>query len=884
MAETVRKFDEEKIDDCKDDIDTLLVFVSSPIKCLAITSQTMSQAGLFSAVLTAFLLESYQMLQEDTAVVTLRVLQQIASQTSSYTLYAGMLNSTAAPLPLPPPFRPSTAAIRVNVLWFASLIVSLVAASLGMLVKQWLREYLTADHPSPQARLRIRHLRRPALDKWRVIEIGAALPFLLQTALALFFTGLCYFTAEIHATIGHTTLPLVAAWALFYIAATALPIFLPRCPYKTTLLKVGVQSAFRHITASATSRSGQLNSASSRAARFYSSCMHWLARYTSAADEKELAGSDIMDLEVLASVDAIQSNDELLATTIREALEQGQPHWTKVVKFVLQVLGHRLQQDGLIRGRDYDWSALDLRSLTRRSREAINGILVHHLREANIEGQDTELEVEQRSVLAVFSILTWSVPDQPLQLSNNAKLVVTRCLLFHGKYICKRLVDFCLRSPSVSSETAPDLDKVRMIRLLGRLVSLLDLVEPDLDHAIEWLEGVIDSGYRDPLSDSFKCNSPVWLDWLPKLDDAVRLRVTEYLIKSVKLAIFKAGSTKPIPRRVFDILSFSLLTNSHIVYEVSTSMVQDLQTIICELLSAKERIVPFLEMLLYADFEQIVNPLIRYSVLGTLMERQYACECPPIRGQHRTLEECSGTPAFNALAEILGTAAPSVRGRLRIGSASHGALPSRINSNQALKLCYLVVWLVKRRRVSHRDKSDDACRALLAAAAGLIARSQYHPDKEQQRHLAELCLYRIHHEETDSSVYADKFEDWKTAFNSQAFHFDDTLVKVLASINREAGQYWPVRRFHPPYGPPPAFTYASTVKYIRLQAQPGEKQFYEDFLWTRHFKLLLPFVLQYDGVAGRDERLAQAHGVSDKCARAQSLPLRYCHAYPCVFT
>lgn len=28
MADTVRKFDEEKIDDCKDDIDTLLVFVS----------------------------------------------------------------------------------------------------------------------------------------------------------------------------------------------------------------------------------------------------------------------------------------------------------------------------------------------------------------------------------------------------------------------------------------------------------------------------------------------------------------------------------------------------------------------------------------------------------------------------------------------------------------------------------------------------------------------------------------------------------------------------------------------------------------------------------------------------------------------------------------
>ncbi|KAI0085040.1 hypothetical protein BDY19DRAFT_897285, partial [Irpex rosettiformis] len=222
ISRIVRKLDEDKVKDYKEDIDTILVF-----------------AGLFSAVLTAFLVQSYQTLQQDPMDTVVSLLQQIALQTSSFVVTSTFLNST-----VPSPgtdtslaFHPSLNAQRINILWFASLVISLSTASFGIVVKQWLREYLAGDYTSPQARLRIRHFRYPGLERWKVFEIAAVLPLFLQISLALFLVGLCYFTAEVHNSIGRTTLPLVSAWGFFLVAVTFVPIIAPVCPYKTSLLK-----------------------------------------------------------------------------------------------------------------------------------------------------------------------------------------------------------------------------------------------------------------------------------------------------------------------------------------------------------------------------------------------------------------------------------------------------------------------------------------------------------------------------------------------------------------------------------------------------------------------------------------------------------------------
>ena len=145
-------------------------------------------------MLTAFLIESYKNLSADPIQA---LLQQIVGQTANYQFSGGHLNTTFTISQLQAVEVP-TSAIHVNVCWFASLIISISTASYGILVKQWLREYLAIDRTALQERLRIRHFRAQGLQDWQLFEIAAALPMFLQIALMLFFVGLCFFTQSIH--------------------------------------------------------------------------------------------------------------------------------------------------------------------------------------------------------------------------------------------------------------------------------------------------------------------------------------------------------------------------------------------------------------------------------------------------------------------------------------------------------------------------------------------------------------------------------------------------------------------------------------------------------------------------------------------------------------
>ena len=101
-----------------------------------------------------------------------------------------------------PDFHPPSSAIRINILWFASLVFSLIAASLSMLVKQWLREYLAGRHGTDEEYIRIRQYRYEGLLKWRVFDIVALLPLLLHIALILFFIGLGDFLLTFNTSVG----------------------------------------------------------------------------------------------------------------------------------------------------------------------------------------------------------------------------------------------------------------------------------------------------------------------------------------------------------------------------------------------------------------------------------------------------------------------------------------------------------------------------------------------------------------------------------------------------------------------------------------------------------------------------------------------------------
>ncbi|KAG7098095.1 hypothetical protein E1B28_000069 [Marasmius oreades] len=196
ITKTVVAFDEDMVGGYKEDIDTLLVF-----------------AGLFSAVVTAFTIESYQWLKENPQDTTVTLLQQI-----SY----WQMNGTA--LPQPPTFTPSSSDIRINTFWFLSLIIALVDALFALLCKQWVREHKRQINTrTPGQALALRWLRYQSFERWHVPKILASLPILLEVALFLFFTGVLELLWSRHPIPFGFALFVVGAAMLFYFITTFLP-------------------------------------------------------------------------------------------------------------------------------------------------------------------------------------------------------------------------------------------------------------------------------------------------------------------------------------------------------------------------------------------------------------------------------------------------------------------------------------------------------------------------------------------------------------------------------------------------------------------------------------------------------------------------------------
>lgn len=157
-------------------------------------------------------------------------------QLASLTLNGNFVNSTM-PSFIPPSFSPPRFSVAINTLWSLSLVVALITASIGILVKQWFHEYMARDTQDPQEQLQIKLYRDVGMDKWRVFEIAAFLPLLLQLALLLFFVGLGLFLYELNAVVGWITTGVMIFWLVFFLFATFIPVVSAQCPYKTPMLK-----------------------------------------------------------------------------------------------------------------------------------------------------------------------------------------------------------------------------------------------------------------------------------------------------------------------------------------------------------------------------------------------------------------------------------------------------------------------------------------------------------------------------------------------------------------------------------------------------------------------------------------------------------------------
>ncbi|CAL1713957.1 unnamed protein product [Somion occarium] len=288
-----------------DEIETLLIF-----------------AGLFSAVVASFNIEAYKMLLPDSNEMTNLLLQQISSQLASFTVNSGFLNSTHIPVVPQINFEPSSVAVRVNTYWFCSLVCSLIVASLGMLVKQWLRQYTDGHQTSPKERTCVRELRFRALTRWGVFGLMASLPTILQLALILFFLGLMEYLNSLHPTPFYVVSTLVGLWLLAHLVTTVLPTIRPTCPYKSP------QALLLYASWSKLIRRKPLSSPS-------------LPFFSWGLSDQEMELDSTLEKETLVTADATFPDNHFLEKTIGRCLRDLSP--SNGIDCIRQILLQRVQ-------------------------------------------------------------------------------------------------------------------------------------------------------------------------------------------------------------------------------------------------------------------------------------------------------------------------------------------------------------------------------------------------------------------------------------------------------------------------------------------------------------------------------------------------------------
>ncbi|KAJ7930574.1 hypothetical protein B0H13DRAFT_886076, partial [Mycena leptocephala] len=208
------KYDKALVETWKSDMEGLLIF-----------------AALFSAILTAFIIESYRSLNPDSGDLTVQLLAQISQQ------IAASANGSTFNITQSTPFTPAPASLVCNGLWFISLGFSLACALIATLVQQWSRDFLhRADMRSaPIIRARIFSYLYYGLKRFQMHTVVEIIPLLLHTSLFLFFCGLIAFLIPVN-----RILMIIAAVVLFIVASvylvfTLLPLRYLDCPYRTPL-------------------------------------------------------------------------------------------------------------------------------------------------------------------------------------------------------------------------------------------------------------------------------------------------------------------------------------------------------------------------------------------------------------------------------------------------------------------------------------------------------------------------------------------------------------------------------------------------------------------------------------------------------------------------
>ncbi|KAG8790029.1 hypothetical protein FRC12_012885 [Ceratobasidium sp. 428] len=139
------------------------------------------QAALFSAVSTAFVIESLGDLKPDPAESSAKTLL-LMSQTLT-AIANGQTVMPSDPGALDTTFTPSKTAVLVNLLWLLSLSLSIAVSLIAMLAKEWCYKFLSGRTGPAYEQARRRQLKWNGMERWKMKEVLTYLPGMMHVAL-----------------------------------------------------------------------------------------------------------------------------------------------------------------------------------------------------------------------------------------------------------------------------------------------------------------------------------------------------------------------------------------------------------------------------------------------------------------------------------------------------------------------------------------------------------------------------------------------------------------------------------------------------------------------------------------------------------------------------
>ncbi|KAF5309418.1 hypothetical protein D9619_012381 [Psilocybe cf. subviscida] len=197
------------------DLDTILIF-----------------AGLFSAILTAFLIETRKNLQPDSQDLTNRYLHALVVQLQSPN--RPHMNASAIEAVFEK-YTPSTAFRWINGLWFVALTFSLVGAFGSILAKGWVAQFIPISAGVPIIDAYNRHRRFFGDDQLHLRAVITALLVTLHVGFYLFFVGLVLLLFQDDIRIGVFVTIFLTLTMLLYLGCSMRPILNPHSPFRTPL-------------------------------------------------------------------------------------------------------------------------------------------------------------------------------------------------------------------------------------------------------------------------------------------------------------------------------------------------------------------------------------------------------------------------------------------------------------------------------------------------------------------------------------------------------------------------------------------------------------------------------------------------------------------------